>query len=293
MKRQALGRGLSSLIPEAPQEKPEAGLLMLDIDRIQPSRYQPRTDFGGLEGLVASIRQNGLVQPVVVKQEGDRYHLVAGERRWRAAQLAGVNRIPAIVRTVSDDRLLELALVENIQRKDLTPLEEAKAYDVLLNQMKLSQTDLAERVGRDRSSISNSLRILRLPEKVQGLIQEGLVSSGHAKAIMAIPDAVTQIKVAEEVASKMLSVRETERLVSRCLRRGAAPASARTPGQSAEMAGDADPNVRFAENRLCRALATKVRIRMKGESGWIEIGFFSQEELERLYRFLLTAEKGH
>src|SRR5947209_2556610 len=147
MKRQALGKGLSSLIPEPILERDGAGLLMLDIDRIQPSRQQPRTDFSGMEGLVSSIRENGIIQPVIVRQEADGFRLIAGERRWRAAQLAGVHRIPAIVKKVSDARVLELALIENIQRKELNPIEEARAYEVLVGQMRVSQADGAKRVG--------------------------------------------------------------------------------------------------------------------------------------------------
>ena len=157
MKRQALGKGLSSLIPETPAARAEQGLLQLDIDRIKPSQYQPREDFTGLEGLVDSIRENGIVQPVIVRQDGEKYELIAGERRWRAAQIAGISSIPAVVRKIASEKVLELALIENIQRKDLNPIEEAKAYEVLLVQMKLSQSDVAKRVGRDRSTISNSL----------------------------------------------------------------------------------------------------------------------------------------
>ena len=288
MKRQALGKGLSSLIPE-PSQPAGAGLLMLDVKRIRPNRYQPRVDFSGLEGLVDSIRENGIVQPVIVRQEADGYRLIAGERRWRAAQIAGIERIPAIVKKVADDRLLEIALIENIQRKELNPIEEAKAYEVLLNDMKLSHAEVAKRVGRERSSISNSLRLLRLPVNVQGLIREGGVSPGHAKAIMAIPDAETQIKVAEEVARSLLSVRETEERVAGLLedggKRGRRAPQART--------GAVDPNVAAAADRLTRALATKVRIVKKGERGRIEIDFYSGEELQRFYEFLLTAEKGH
>jgi ParB family transcriptional regulator, chromosome partitioning protein len=290
MKRQALGKGLSSLIPEPILDrKGEAGLLMLDIDRIQPNPFQPRTDFGGLEGLVSSIRENGVVQPVIVRQDGDGYQLIAGERRWRAAQLAGMQKIPAIVRKLADDRLLEVALIENIQRKELNPIEEAKAYEILLSQMKLSQSEVARRVGRDRSSISNSLRILKLHDTIQNLLRDGQLSVGHAKAIMAIPDAATQIKVATEVAQRLLSVRETEERIASLLQRGT-----RQPGRTvATGRGNADPNVRAAEDRLCRALATKVRIVDRGGGGRIEIEFYSADELQRLYGFLVTAEKGH
>ncbi len=293
MKRQALGKGLSSLIPEPVLEKGDAGLLMLDIDRIQPNRQQPRSDFGGIEGLANSIRENGIIQPVVVRQEADGFRLIAGERRWRAAQMAGVHRIPAIVRKVSDNRVLELALIENIQRKELNPIEEARAYEVLVGQMKLSQADLARRVGRDRSSISNSLRLLKLDEKIQEMIREGSLSAGHAKAIMAISDAETQISVAIEVAEGLLSVRETEARVAEIQKRQAGAAAKGTdeaPGGSAPL----DPNVAAAADRLRKALATRVRIVSKGNGGRIEITFHSGEELDRLFTILMCgAEKGH
>jgi len=292
MKRQALGKGLSSLIPEPVLEKGDAGLLMLDIDRIQPNRQQPRSDFGGIEGLANSIRENGIIQPVVVRQEADGFRLIAGERRWRAAQMAGVHRIPAIVRKVSDNRVLELALIENIQRKELNPIEEAKAYEVLVGQMKLSQADLARRVGRDRSSISNSLRLLKLDEKIQEMIREGSLSAGHAKAIMAISDAETQIRVAIEVAKGLLSVRETEARVAEIVKRqaGAAANVDEAPGGSAAP----DPNVAAAADRLRKALATRVRIVSRGNGGRIEITFHSGEELDRLFTILMCgAERGH
>ncbi len=293
MKRQALGKGLSSLIPEPAQARADAGLLMLDVKRIQPSRYQPRSDFSGLEGMVESIRENGIVQPVIVRQEANGFRLIAGERRWRAAQIAGMERIPAIVRKVSDDRVLELALIENIQRKELNPIEEAKAYEVLLSEMKLSHADVARRVGMDRSSISNSLRLLKLPESIQDLVKEGSISVGHAKAIMAIPDAATQIKVAEEVARGLLSVRETEQRIAAILGGAGRGVRGVPAGTDRPAAPDVDPNVAAAAQRLTRALATKVRIVKKGERGRIEIEYYTDEELQRLFEFLMTAEKGH
>jgi len=262
---------------------------MLDVKRIQPSRYQPRIDFSGLEGLVDSIRENGIVQPIIVRQEADGYRLIAGERRWRAAQVAGIERIPAIVRKVADDRLLEIALIENIQRKELNPIEEARAYEVLLHDMKLSHADVAKRVGRDRSSISNSLRLLKLPSRIQGLVRDGSVSLGHAKVIMAISDAETQIKVADEVVQNLLSVRETEERVAGLLDRSGRKGRRTHPVRSTAV----DPNVAAAADRLTQALATKVRIARKGKGGRIEIDFYSDDELQRLYEFLLTAEKGH
>jgi ParB family chromosome partitioning protein len=287
MKRQALGKGLSSLIPEHPLADREAGLLMLDIDRIQPGRHQPRADFSDLEGLASSIKENGMVQPVIVRQEGGAYRLIAGERRWRAAQLAGLTRIPAVVRRIADDRLLEVALIENIQRKELNPIEEAQAYEILLSEMKLSQGDIARRVGRDRSSISNYLRILKLPSSIRDRIRDGTISMGHAKAIMALSDSGTQISVAEEIVRRLLSVRETEDRVAEIAKRPDKAAGRKTS------AARGDPNIGAAEDRLCRALATKVRIHKKGVRGRIEIQFYSDDELDRLFGFLVTAEKGH
>jgi ParB family chromosome partitioning protein len=290
MKRQALGKGLSSLIPEVTAGvRTDSGMLMLDIDRIHPSPYQPRTDFGSLEGLVESIRENGIVQPVIVRKDGEKFELIAGERRWRAAQLAGIGRIPAVIRSVVEEKILELALVENLQRKDLNPIEEAKAYDILLEQMKLSQAEVAKRVGRERSSVANSLRLLKLDEKIQRMLEEGTLTTGHAKAIMALTDGATQIKVAEEVVRSLLSVRETESLVSRTARKkAAAPDAAATP---TGRIGNDDPNVRAAEDRLRQALGTKVRIVRQGSRGRIEIEFYSDEDLDRLYSFI--TERGH
>ncbi|PYS95663.1 MAG: chromosome partitioning protein ParB [Acidobacteria bacterium] len=290
MKRQALGKGLSSLIPEPVLERADAGLLMVDVDRIQPNRYQPRADFTGMEGLVGSIRENGIVQPVIVRQEADGYRLVAGERRWRAAQLAGLHRIPVIVRKIADDRLLEVALIENIQRKELNPIEEARAYQVLLDEMNLSQAEVAKRVGRERSSVANSLRLLKLPPRVQDLVRGGRVSAGHAKAIMAIPDAEIQIKLAEEIDRSLLSVRETEERVAAIVGRSGKGAAIRGRGRGRERPGDADPNVAAAADRLTRTLKTKVRIAKRGERGKIEIEFYTDAELDRLFGILIKAE---
>jgi ParB family chromosome partitioning protein len=276
-------------LPETSSNRIDAGLLLLDIDRIQPSPMQPRSDFTGLEGLVDSIRENGLVQPVIVRPEGDRFELIAGERRWRAAQIAGVTRIPAVVRKVASQQVLELALIENIQRKDLNPIEEAKAYDVLLGRMNLSQAEVAKRVGRDRSSIANSLRLLKLPEKIQHMVEVGEISFGHAKAIMAISDAATQIMVSEEVVRRLLSVRETELLVARTVKAKDADVKPEARGAAAAIAED--PNVKAAEDKLRSRLGTKVRIvrQVNGAAarGRIEIEFYSDEELDRLYTCIM------
>ena len=259
---------------------------MLDLDQIRPSQFQPRSDFSGLEGLVDSIRENGIVQPVVVRQEGEKYELIAGERRWRAAQLAGVTRIPAVVRKVVEERILEMALIENIQRKDLNPIEEARAYELLVSQMKLSQADIAKRVGRERSSVANSLRLLKLDDKLQGHLQQGTLSVGHAKAIMALSDSGTQIKVADEVVRRSLSVRETEALVARFANR-TAPSTDAGESRAGASVDAVDPNVRAAEEALRRRFGTKVRIVRHGTRGRIEVEFYSDEELDRLYTMMM------
>jgi ParB family chromosome partitioning protein len=292
MKRQALGKGLSSLIPEPAIDGAQPGLVMLDIDRIRPNAFQPRTDFSGLEGLVTSIKENGIVQPVIVRREPDGFQLVAGERRWRAAQMAGINRIPAVIRTIADDRLLEVALIENIQRKELNPIEEANAYHTLIHDMNLSQAEIAKRVGRERSSVANSLRILKLPDKVKALIQDGLVTVGHAKVLMALSDPGTKIRVAEEVVAKLLSVRETEARVAEILKKEGRASGREATRAAAAGQSSADPNVAAAAEKLTRALQTKVRIVKKGGRGRIEIEFYADAELDRLYGILLKADRG-
>jgi ParB family transcriptional regulator, chromosome partitioning protein len=281
VKRKALGRGLSSLIPEVPPA-PKEGLRMLETDRIVPNRFQPRKEFRNLEDLANSIKENGVIQPIIVTESDGEYQLVAGERRWRAAQMAGIPRIPAILRNVSDDRRLEMALVENIQRQELNPLEEAQAYNLLISELQLTQEEVARRVGKDRSTVSNQLRILKLPEKVQEMIASGDLDAGHAKALLSLPDATAQVRAAEKVVAGILSVRETEDLVRRLL------SSGRPPAQTSPV--PRDPNVVSAEERLTRSLGTRVRIvsgKKKG-TGKIEIDYYSEDELDRVFSLLVT-----
>jgi ParB family transcriptional regulator, chromosome partitioning protein len=255
--------------------------MMVEVDRITPNRFQPRSQFKDLEGLAASIKENGVIQPVIVTEDQGTYQLVAGERRWRAAQMAGIARIPAILRNVSDDRKLEMALVENIQRQELNPLEEAKAYELLLSDLQLTQEEVAKRVGKDRSTIANQLRLLKLPQKIQSMISDGLLDGGHARALLALTDTSKQLEAAERVASGLLTVRETEELVRKLGVRQPAAQKARAAS---------DPNVEAAEERLTKSLGTKVRIvqaKKKG-SGRIEINFFSEDELDRLFSLLVT-----
>jgi len=255
--------------------------MMVEVDRITPNRLQPRTQFKDLEGLAASIKENGVIQPVIITEDGGAYQLVAGERRWRAAQLAGITRIPAILRNVSDDRKLEMALVENIQRQELNPLEEAKAYELLLTDLQLTQDEVAKRVGKDRSTIANQLRLLKLPKKIQDMISDGVLNGGHARAILSISGEAEQIKAAESVAHDFLSVRDAEQLARK---------QKSNPHLVPREAMLKDPNVEAAEERLTKSLGTKVRIvasRKKG-FGRIEIEYFSEEELDRLFSLLVT-----
>jgi len=263
-------------LPEDPYE--------IDIDLIDAGSMQPRTRFDQtkLDTLAKSITDNGVVQPILVRRQGARFELIAGERRWRAAQLAGLSRIPAVVREVPDDQLLELALVENLQREDLDPIEEATAYKKLTETIGLTQEAIAARVGRDRSYITNYLRLLRLPTDIQKLVQDGKLSTGHARTLLGLNDVDEQRRLSRKIIDAGLSVRDTERHVKRLTEvTGTKPAPKPRP--------TSDPNIRSAESKLRRALGTQVRIiaGQDGSSGHIEIEFYTLTDLERLYRLLL------
>ena len=210
MKRQALGKGLDVLLPQSPARS--TSLIELDLDRIQPNPLQPRLQFEPkkLQELAASIKENGLLQPIVVRASGGGYEIVVGERRWRAAQQVGLQRIPAIVQHVSDEKMLELALVENIQRDELSPIEEGQAYQLLADQFALTHDEIARRVGRSRTAVTNSLRLLRLPRSIQEAVMNEEMSMGHARALIQLPRK-DQLQLAEQVIARGLSVRETER----------------------------------------------------------------------------------
>ena len=282
-KRFALGRGLSALIPAAappprPADRPGERLAELDIDLLVPNPNQPRLhiDDARLEELAQSIRENGIIQPLIVRKVGDRHEIVAGERRWRAAQRAGLLKVPIAIRDVQDDKLLEIALIENIQREDLNPIEEAQAYRRLGDELNLSQEAIATAVGKDRATVANYIRLLRLPAEVRSELASGALSMGHARALLSLPDEAAQRRIGREVIAQGLSVRETEALVRRDI---APPAPAPAPRK-------ADPNTRAAEDRLKLALGTPVRIIRKGKGGRIEIHFTSEDELQRLYERL-------
>src|SRR5919202_1299205 len=283
MTRRVLGRGLSALLSDSAATASE-DFLEIDIDLIEPSSVQPRTHFDEqrLEELAQSIRSNGIVQPVLVRRRGGRYQLVAGERRWRAAQRAGLQRIPAVVREIPDDKLLELALIENIQRQELNAIEEAHAYKRLIETLGLTQETVAQRVGRDRSFITNYLRLLRLPEDIQQLLSEEKLTAGHARALLGVDDEEIQRKVARNIIEQSLSVRETERAIKRIIA-GANPSQATMPAQKQD-----DPNVKAAEIKLRRRFGTQVRVIQSttGTGGKIEIEYYSDSDLNRIYQLL-------
>jgi len=290
IKRPALGRGLSALIPDtappparAPQTQDRGRPSELDIDLLTPNPRQPRQHINDerLEELAQSIRANGVIQPIVVRRVvaagNDQYEIVAGERRWRASQRAGLLKVPVAVREVPDDKLLEVALIENIQREDLNPIEEAHAYRRLTDELHLSQDAIAAQVGKDRATVSNYMRLLRLPAEVRTALAEGDMGMGHARALLSLGDEAGQRRVGRDVIARGLSVRETEALVKREM--GPKPA----PPEPVKV----DPNTRAAEDALKLSLGTRVRIVRKGRGGRIEVDFTSEGELQRLYERLV------
>jgi ParB family chromosome partitioning protein len=282
-KRKALGRGLSALIPEPEgEERPlPSAPAEVALAQLEPNPYQPRLaiDPAKLAELAASIRASGIVQPILVRRRGERYQIIAGERRWRAAEAAGLASVPVAVREVPDEQLLELALVENVQRQELSPLEEAQAFQRLQGELGLSQEEIARRVGRDRTTIANSVRLLKLPRELRELLSQGRLDAGHARALLALERAEDQLALGREAARKGLSVREVERRVA-LLR---APRGGR--------AARKEPNTAAAEERLRRALGTRVQIARRGKGGAIRVLFKSEAELQRLYELLLRAGK--
>jgi ParB family chromosome partitioning protein len=276
-KRPALGKGLSALIPDAPAP-PRQGLLEVDVDLLSPNRLQPRRHMEEpqIESLAQSIRAHGVIQPIVVRKVERGYQIIAGERRWRAAQLAGVARVPVVVRDVragDDGRLLEMALVENIQREDLNPIEEAEAYRRLTEEFQLSQDAIASAVGKDRATVANYLRLLKLPDEVRAEVAGGRLAMGHARALLGLPDGPAQRRAAREVIARGLSVREAEALVKKAAR----------PEKTMSGKAPVDVHTRAAEDRLRMALGTRVRIVRRGAGGHLDIAFGSEDELQRLF----------
>ena len=273
--------------PEKKQEPANAGPVMVLLSKIEPNREQPRKNFDedALQELADSIKQFGIIQPLIVQQKDGYYEIIAGERRWRAAKKAGLREIPVIVKDYSSQTAVEVSLIENIQREDLNPMEEAKAYDRLVREFFMSQEEVAQKVSRNRSTIANSMRLLRLDPEVQNYVAEGRLSEGHARAILGIPAQDVQRSVAERVMAEHLSVRETEKLV----RELTAPKPVRTsaPDYARERI------LKDLSERLKRKFGTKVTIRQNSRKrGKIEIEFYSDEELDRIYELLQSADQG-
>jgi ParB family transcriptional regulator, chromosome partitioning protein len=253
----------------------------VDVDRLSPNDFQPRAsvDDARLKELASSIMSNGVIQPIIVRKVGDRFQIIAGERRWRAARLAGLQRVPVVVRTVESGQersLLEMALIENIQRENLNPIEEALAYRRLTDEFHLKQEDIAAAVGKDRATVANVLRLLKLPDEVRTELSSGRLSMGHARALLSLADEADQRRLAREVIARSLSVRETESLVKQIVEAG-------RPAREAAEPKPADVHTRAAEDRLKLLLGTRVRIVRQGAKGRIEIDFVSEEELIRIY----------
>ncbi len=280
-KKRGLGRGLDALIEKVEEKKPEEAARTLPIDRLHPNRFQPRTYFddAAITELAESIRAQGIIQPLVVAPEGDGWAIIAGERRWRAARKAGLENVPVVIREVADDReLLELALVENLQRSDLNPIEEAEAYAALQEKFGLSQEEVAARVGKARTTVTNALRLLRLPDEVLDLLREGRLTAGQARPLLALGDHEAQINLADRAVREGLSARDLERLAAGPQD---SPKAQRKPDRPTEV------HTAAAEERLTRRLQTRVEIRRQGKGGHMRIHFHSEEELMRLYDVLV------
>jgi ParB family chromosome partitioning protein len=285
MTRKALGRGLSALIrePESPASSSEApqSTSTIPLGLIDPNPLQPRTLFpeNELRELVDSVRSKGVIQPILLRRSGERYQLVAGERRWRAAQAAQLDAVPAVVRDMDDREALELALAENLLRDDLGPLEAARAYQTLQERFGASQEEIAQRVGLNRASVANTLRLLRLPSSIQTMLDQRNITAGHARALLMVSSEDEQVRLAEKILSQGLSVRAAEKIASG----GVPPRPLKQPPSESP----ADPNIRAAVLELERKLGTRVKIAGDGQRGKIEINYFSAEDLDRLYNLMM------
>jgi len=281
LKRPALGKGIGALLSSAAQEGGKK-YFSCPIEELKPHDRQPRKTFDDrkMAELVASIEEKGVIQPLVVRRQGDHYQIIAGERRWRAAQKAGLDSVPVVIQDVSEDWALEIALIENIQREDLNPLEEAGAYRYLMDSFDLLQEEVAKRVGKDRSTVANALRLLRLPEKVKNDLVENRLSMGHARALLALEQDEDIIEASQEIIRKKLSVRETEKLIKKI--KSMFGIRALKPVEKKSL----DPNLLALENTLQEQLGTQVKLLSKGQGGRIEISYHDQVELSRILDLL-------
>ena len=295
MAKSGLGRGLNALLAEQKKAAPAVAqpivpdgemerVIRVPINDIKPCPTQPRKDFdrAALEDLAVSLTANGFIQPLVARAAGDgKYELIAGERRWRAAKIAKLETVPVVVREATDEKMLEMALVENLQREDLNPIEEASGFALLIEAFQLTQEDAAQRIGKSRAAVANALRLLNLSEAIQGHLRQGRLSVGHAKVILGLNDADQQTLAAERVIRQSLSVRETEELVAG-LQTGPGP-----KGKTKSRPGEArEVHVTALENRLTETLGTKVSFKYRGGKGSLNIKFFSDDDLERILKLL-------
>jgi len=280
IKKTGLGKGMGALLHTSIQEDGRK-YFSCPIEEIKPNHRQPRKTFpdAKLEELAASIREKGIIQPLVVRRVDDHYQIIAGERRWRASQKAGLREVPVVIKDVSEDFALEMALIENIQREDLNPIEEADAYRNLIETFDLSQEEVAKRVGKERSTVANALRLLRLPAVVRNLVIESKLSMGQARALLSLEDAGQITAAAQDVLKKNMTVRETETLVKR-LKNGSVP-----PLRS-QQTTEKDPDLLHLASELKRSLGTQVKILPKGRGGKIEIAYYSAPDLDRLLEIL-------
>ena len=301
VKKKGLGKGLDSLIPAGNSAKtvsksPETGVhdseisekgeKMVKINMIEPNRNQPRRNFeeDSLLELADSIKQFGVLQPLIVRKENDYYEIIAGERRWRAAKLAGIKEIPVIVKDYSQQEIVEIALIENIQRENLNPIEEAMAFKRLLTEFNLKQDEVAERVSKSRTAVTNSMRLLKLNEKVQQMIVDDMISTGHARALLAIDDPEQQYQLANKIFDEKLSVRETEKLIKEL--KNPKKTKPKKVVENAFIYEDIG-------NKMKQVLGTKVNVTSKGNGkGKIEIEYYSDEELERMFEMIMSLQKG-
>lgn len=277
MERKALGRGLSALIPEQSEER-EGKILYVPISKVKTNPFQPRERFDSkkLDDLISSIKEKGVLQPVMARDKNGEYELIAGERRLRAAHALGIEEIPVIVKNVSDADALELSLIENIQREELNPIEEAKAFKRLMDEFGFSQEEVAQAVGKDRATVANTLRLLALPKRAQDMVSGGEISMGHAKALLSLSGEHAILKFANSIITKGLSVRETENAVSR--KKGVSA--------QAEVPAAKDHKIMFFEEELQRTLGTKVAIKHGKKRGEIRVDYYSLDDLERIYNFI-------
>lgn len=282
-----LGKGLDLLIPGADAKEEQKDTLVLKTSQLEPNKDQPRKKFDeeAIEELAASIKQYGIIQPIIVCKKGDYYQIIAGERRWRAAKKAGVREVPVVVKEYSDKEIAEISLIENIQREDLNPIEEAKSYKLLIDEYKLTQEELSERVSKSRTEIANKMRLLKLHDEVQKMLIGGELSAGHARALLGLEVKKDQLAVAKEIVEKSLSVRQTEDLVKRLTQ-------PKKPKEKEKSDDSMEFLYRDLEKKLSDSLGTKVKINRKDKNkGKIEINYYSEDELDRLYGIINKGAK--